>query len=589
MEKTAKKKLWKWIAGILLAACILTAGIGIAVEKSRESASERFEAFIDTFFREEVTESTINLHYILAYPENYGITDYEVSLGDYSYESLEESGEEIRKLEKELSGINRSRLTRSQQLTYDILKDYVTTELSVEDLALYTEALGPSTGYQAQLPVILAEYTFRTEQDIEDYLTLVSQVDDVAEEIIGFEEEKAKAGLFMPDFAADAIIEQCKEFIADPEENYMIEVFDDKIGAFEGLFEEDRQKYRERNHAIITTEVVEGYETLIEGLEGLKGSGSNELGLCYYEDGKEYYQYLVRTGTGSDDSVRDLMIKTENFIDTFIYDMQMQILEDPDLYRKFMDYQFPITEPDEILQDLREKSKEDFPEPPQVNYRVKYVHPSMQEHLSPAFYLITPVDDIQNNVIYINQKNGEETDLYPTLAHEGYPGHLYQNIYTNACDLPLVRNLFSYPGYTEGWATYVEHEYSYQYAGMEEALAGLSAGNGAATLAMHAYVDMGIHYEGWGREEVSEYLSGFGAADPDTVDRLFELIVEEPGNYLSYFIGYMEFLSLRAEAEKQMGESFDIKEFHDFLLSMGPAPFYIIEDYMEDYFGRSVN
>lgn len=588
MENKQTKPKLKWIMGLGLALCLLAVGGAIAFNKWNESASAKFDDYTQELFQEDVVQNTINLHYTLANPENYGITDYEVTLGSVSLADMEEGYAELEDMKKNLEGFRRSSLTKDQQLTYDILLDYVQTELSVKDLPLYAEVLGPISGYQSQLPVILAEYTFRRERDIEDYLTLVSGIDEMAEELIEFEREKAQAGLFMSDYAADTIISQCEEFIANPEENYMIEIFDDKVAAFEGLTDQEKQAYSDRNRAIITTEVVDGYRTLIDGLKELKGSGTNDLGLCYYEDGTRYYEYLVRSGTGTDTSVKQLMRKTEYFLEEFIYSLQTLVQENPEAYDEFLDYEFPVMEPEEILEDLREKSADYFPEPPQVNYTIKYVHPSMEEHSSPAFYLTTPVDDLQNNLIYINnrQASSAESDgaeFYAMLAHEGYPGHLYQNIYTGSSDLPLVRSLLSYSGYAEGWATYVEHSYAFHLSGMSDTLAQLFAGNSAATLALHAYIDMGIHYEGWNQEDVVDFLAGYGISDRNAAEEIFKLVVEEPANYLNYFIGYLEFLDLRRAAEKELGEDFDVKEFHGFLLETGPAPFYIIEDYMDEW------
>lgn len=588
MENKQTKPKLKWIMGLGLALCLMAVGGAIAFNKWNESASAKFDDYTQELFQEDVVQNTINLHYTLANPENYGITDYEVTLGSVSLADVEEGYAELEDMKKNLEGFRRSGLTKDQQLTYDILLDYVQTELSVKDLPLYAEVLGPISGYQSQLPVILAEYTFRRERDIEDYLTLVSGIDEMAEELIEFEREKAQAGLFMSDYAADTIISQCEEFIASPEENYMIEVFDDKVAAFEGLTDQEKQAYSDKNRAIITTEVVDGYRTLIDGLKELKGSGTNDLGLCYYEDGTRYYEYLVRSGTGTDTSVKQLMRKTEYFLEEFIYSLQTLVQENPEAYDEFLDYEFPVMEPEEILEDLREKSADYFPEPPQVNYTIKYVHPSMEEHSSPAFYLTTPVDDLQNNLIYINNKQASSAEsdgaeFYAMLAHEGYPGHLYQNIYTGSSDLPLVRSLLSYSGYAEGWATYVEHSYAFHLSGMSDTLAQLFAGNSAATLALHAYIDMGIHYEGWNQEDVVDFLAGYGISDRNAAEEIFKLVVEEPANYLNYFIGYLEFLDLRRAAEKELGEDFDVKEFHGFLLETGPAPFYIIEDYMDEW------
>ncbi len=589
MESEGKKRSGRLLLAVAVVAGILVFGaVGMVVWLDKTNGPAAFDAYVDTLFKEDVAENTINLHYTLAHPENFGITDYEISLGSYGVDDFKENVRELEEMKDRLLRFNRKNLSKEQRLTYDILLDYVETELSVKDLTLYTEVLGPTTGYQSQLPVVLAEYTFRTRRDIEDYLSLLSQMDEMAGQIIAFEEEKAQAGLFMSDYAADAIITQCEDFISEPEGNYMIDVFNDKISAFEGLTEEEKEGYRKENHDLVTGEVVKAYRTLIDGLRALKGSGKNELGICYYEDGKAYYEYLLRSGTGSDVSVKKQKKRIERYIKDYYQMLYHALGENPEIYEDIMAYQFPDMEPEEILEDLKGKIGEDFPDPPKVGYTVKYVHPSMEENMSPAFYLTTPVDDIQNNLIYINQKQtGAEAEgkmeLYTTLAHEGYPGHLYQNAYTASGNLPLIRNLFSFTGYAEGWATYVEFEYAYDYAGADETLADLLAGNEACLLGLMAYIDIGIHYDGWDREDVAEYLADFGVEDQDATDEIFDYVVEEPGSYLSYFIGYLEFLDLREMAKEELGNAFDVKQFHDFILRTGPAPFYIIEDYMEEW------
>ncbi len=586
MENETKKSNGKVIALIAVLVCImiLCAVGAIVLIGNKESDSERFDAYIENLFLEDVVGNTINLHYTLAHPEDYGITDYEVTLGDYSTDDVDEAYRELEEMKAQLLKFNREKLTEDQRLTYDILLDSVETSLSAADLTWYDEWLGVISGYQSQLPVILAEYTFRTEKDIQDYLELISQIDEMYEEVIVFEEKKSEAGLFMADYVADEVIAQCEEFIANPEENYMLEIFEDKIKEFEGLTEEKKEEYIQENYDIITTQVVEGYQTLIDGLTSLKGTGTNELGLCYYEDGREYYEYLVRVKTGSDESVKRLQRKVDSFMNDRMRLMQNVIMKDPMIYYDFMDYEYEMRDPKEIVEDLKDKIEEDFPEPPAVDYTIKYVHPSMEEHMSPAFYLTTPIDDLQNNLIYINaQKNTEDTNLYSTLAHEGYPGHLYQNAYTNSSDMPLIRSLMSYNGYSEGWATYVEFEYSYDYMGMSEGLADVASTNTALSLGLYAYADMGVHYDGWDRDDLADYLAEFGIEGEDVVDDVFNALVEEPANYLSYFVGYLQFVELRDVAQKELGRHFDAKEFHKFLLETGPAPFYIIENYMEEW------
>ncbi len=588
-KKPAGQDGGRWATAAIVVACILVAAvIGVAIWRGSQTDPEAFEAYVEELFKEDIVQNTINLHYTLAYPENYGIEEYEPTLGSFSMEDFEKTVKEQEEIRKKLLSFDRGSLPKEQRITYDVLLDYVETELSVKDLTLYTEVLGPMTGYQAQLPVILAEYTFRTRRDIEDYLALVSQIDEIAKDIIAFEGEKSKAGLFMSDHMADSVIEQCAEFIENPEENYMIDVFNDKIETFEGLSQEEKAAYREQNRQIITTQVVDGYQILIDGLSGLKGSGENEMGLCHYDKGEEYYEYLVKASTGSDASIRDQMERIEDYIGDYFRLLMESVSRDPEIYDKLMDYQPSDKEPEDILQELTGKIQEDFPQIPDVDYRVKHVHPSMQEHLNPAFYLTTPVDDVKNNVIYINDKfvgkdTGGSMDLYATLAHEGFPGHLYQNAYTQSSGLPLVRNLLSYSGYSEGWATYVEFEYGYGFSGLEDPLADILAGESATSLALSSYVDIGVNYEGWTREDTARYLEGFGISGQETADEVYDAVLGDPAAYLSYFVGYLEFLNLRETAQEELGSAFDPKQFHAFLLEMGPAPFYIIEEYMGEW------
>ena len=328
------------------------------------TAEELFDTYTEQLFLEEIALNTINLHYTLAYPENFGITEYEPSLGSFDIAEMKQSYEEMKGMKQELEAFPYEELTKEQQFTYDIIMDYIVTELSVEDLLLYTEVLGPVTGYQAQLPVLLAEYKFRTVQDVEDYLALVSLVDELFIELVEFEKEKSKAGLFMPDYAAEAIVDQCRQFIETPEENYMIDVFETEISGVAGLSEEQKNDYIERNKELITTELVTAYQTLIDGLESLKGTGTNDKGLYYFKDGVRYYEYLVRSLTGSAKSVDELMKATDEYIYNSIMLMQNVMLKNPNVLNEWDTYEFCETEPEKILEDLIVKIQEDFPELP---------------------------------------------------------------------------------------------------------------------------------------------------------------------------------------------------------------------------------
>jgi len=545
------------------------------------TVSDLFEAYTGQFFLEEITENTINLHYTLAYPENFGIREYTPTLGTFTLEEMQQSYEELKQIKEKLAEYPYEELGKEQQFTYDILLDYINTELLAEDLLLYTEVLGPVTGYQAQIPVLLAEYTFRREQDVKDYLALVAQTDELFGQILEFEKQKSAAGLFMPDYVADAIIDQCRSFIENPEENYLIETFETKINAVDGISEEKKQSYIGQNSNLVKTEVIWAYQALIEGLSALKGTAVNEKGLAGLEEGTRYYEYLVRSLTGSSKTVEELMQATEECITSSLAVMSGIMTENPNVINEWDTYRFCETEPEKIMEDLKKKMTGDFPVlSGNVTCEIKAVHPSLEEHMSPAFYLTPAIDDNKKNIVYINHAYAYH-NLYATLAHEGYPGHLLQNVYTASGEYALIRNMLSYPGYSEGWATYAEY-YAYGIGGLEEGLAEVLVLNNLASLGIQAYVDMAVHYLGWGYEEVVEYLTKYGLENAD-IEQLMELIVAEPANYLSYFIGYLEIQNLQEVAKENWGGNYSLKKFHEAVLKLGPAPFELLEEAIKDY------
>ena len=200
--------------------------------------------------------------------------------------------------------------------------------------------------------------------------------------------------------------------------------------------------------------------------------------------------------------------------------------------------------------------------------------------MSPAFYMIPAIDNTQENVIYINQAQmGDDLTLFTTLAHEGFPGHLYQTVFYEGTDPDPVRNLFSFGGYVEGWATYAEM-CSYYLTPLSKEQATLLQKNASIILALYALADMGIHYEGWSRMDAVAFFSNYGITDADTVERIYELIIGSPGNYLKYYIGYVQFLELKKEWVREEKEEFSQKKFHEAVLTVGPAPFDIVEEYM---------
>lgn len=591
-----KQKLLRPILLLCIGAVLLITGFGvhahlkthpgktIAHSGSGKTYQKEFDTYLDSLFAREVTASTINLHYTLKNPENYGINDYAVTYGDISEESYQASFLALENIREILDSYDRKKLDTSRRLTYDILCAETKLDLAVADLYLYQEMLRPSTGVQAELPVLLAEYAFYDERDVQDYLALLDQTGDYFRQILLFQMEKANHGLFMSRFAAEDIISQCRNFIADKENNYLIETFADKIETMAELTEEQKLSYKEQNRRAVADSVIPAYEMMVQGLEKLKLSGENQQGLCYLPEGKVYYEYLVKSYTGSERTIQALQDAAAKKRAGDMTEAAKLLSENPDLLAQTASYAFETQAPTAILTELLEKMKQDFPAPPDTDFTVKYVHPSLEEFMAPAFYLAVPIDDITQNSIYINGSNNDQKlKLYTTLAHEGYPGHLYQNVMERSQEFPAIRSLLGTSGYSEGWATYVEM-IAYQYADMDHTLAQLFQLDQSALLSLYATADMGIHYDGWSLARMQEFFGEYQITNEEVLTEIYQLIVEEPAHYLKYYIGYLEFLDLKAYAKELYGEAYSDYRFHEALMKMGPAQFSILREYLAEYY-----
>lgn len=543
-----------------------------------EYSLDSFDSFINDLFTSEVVGNSITLNYTLAHPENFGITSVEPSFGSTDLEHLDDDSQTIEAINA-LKSFDYNKLDDDQRLTYDILLDNLETTLEYSELYLYDKTLSPTIGLNCQLPILLAEYSFRTKQDVYDYVALLKTTDDYFTFLLELEKMKSEKGLFMTDDLAEQIIEQCDIFTENPEQNYLIEIFNDKIDDFKDFSDTEREKLKQENKKAILEHVVPAYDILADGIEELMGTGQYEGGLCNYPDGDAYYRYLVRSGVGTDRSIDEIEKLIDRYMKLSFYEMGVILRENPNILDEVDDAAFPLTEPYEILDDLQERIYDEFPKLPETSYTIKYVHPSLEDNLSPAFYLTPAIDDYTQNVIYINQSEQyAEQDIYTTLAHEGFPGHLYQMVYTTAKGISPIRSLLGYSGFTEGWATYVEL-LSYKMGAIEEDMGALLSANQLITLCVYAKCDIGVNYHGWTVKEVSDYVSSlFGELEDSVMKEIYDAMVSEPANYLNYVVGCMEFMELRSTAEDTLGDRFDPVAFHDFILTTGPAPFEMIAE-----------
>lgn len=554
---------------------------------SSSSSGRDFDTFINSCFKEYVSSDIVTLHFNLSDPSAFGISeDVPVSYGDLSYEGLKENCEQAGKYLSELESFDPKTLSDDQQLTWELFKIYLEQNAESEKYILYQTPFG-TNGLQSQIPVTLSEYRLDNEKDVKDYLALVNQIPELFEQILSLEEERRKADIISPDFIISNTIDQIDQFLSGSEENnLLIESFEERIKNVEGLSVDQKNTYIKNNRSLVRQVVFPAYTSLKESLEKYLGTGTEQERLCQYEHGTDYYELLLASNVGTDMSPEECISSLENQLQTAIADITALTKENPDLYTEYLSSEPKLSDPNEILEELKSDTYIDFPEPPEVSYTLKKVPDALSSTSACAFYLVPPIDSTAENIIYINQSRVNSREQFSTLAHEGYPGHLYQTNYYLSTNPSPLRRLLRCDGYDEGWGTYAQL-YSYQYVEYKNTdrettaqLQQLYYDNDVLSLSLSSLSDLYVNYKNYDLDALTDYLSTYGITE-ENAEKIYQYVIENPTTYLSYSIGWCELTDLRDEMEKQLGDSFDIKEFHQAVLDTGSCPFSVLREKMQ--------
>lgn len=549
--------------------------------------NEAFEEFTDGLFKELIVDDTLSLHTILEHPDEYGITDYDVTLGRIDTDSLDDTSD-ITQCITELTAFDRNFLSKKQTITYDYLLSYLQTRLCYSDLDLYDTQLTPTIGIQIELPLVFSEYTFVEKKDVDEYITLLCDVDSYFANLIEYENMRASKGLTKEDSLLDDIISSCQSVIdsvnkTGSSDRLFIDDFNTRIDALTFISDDEKAEYKKLNLDAINNHVIPGYQALIDGLSALKGTNRYTGGICSYPDGQRYYEGLLEQTLGWSKSVDEYNSLLEDYMRGYMLVMRKLVQKDSSLIDSLSRYSFNMTEPESIIEDLKKRITDDYPELDEAGYSIKYVSDSLRDYASPAMYFMPQIDNPDINSIYINNSGTDSSDIYPVLSHESYPGHMYQTQYFLKTNPSLIRSYIKPGGYMEGWASYVEvHSYEYNNNNNDN-LNTLAKCNYALTLCLHAIGDIGVNYYGWDEARLSSYLSNWGFNSPDTAHWMYTALIANPGNYCKYVLGFIGFEELKKQAQKDLGSDFSLKEFHRYILETGPVQFDILFSNLKEW------
>lgn len=559
-----------------------------ADEQYNAADNESFNAFTDSLFRELASSDSLSLHALLENPCEYGIDDYDITLGRIDIDNIDDTSDITDYITK-LNAFDKASLSKSQQITYDLLNKYLYTTLNYSDLYLLNTDLTPTIGIQIQLPLLFSEYTFMEKKDVEEYIQLLSDVDGYFNNLLEFEALRSVRGYTLSDDLLDEVISSCKSIAdsAGDAEGMFIGTFNSRVDDLIFLTDDEKNVYKKQNEDAVINHVIPGYNALITTLASFKGTNQYSGGICNYPDGARYFEGLLESCLGWSKSIDEYNDLLDSYIRSYSIVMQKLLRKDPSLNSQFGTFSFGIDKPDQIIEDLKKKITDDYPALNDVNYNINYVSEALNDYASPAMYFMPQIDNLDINSIYINSAGTDSSDLYPTLAHEGYPGHLYQTQYFASTSPSLIRNVIKPGGYIEGWASYVE-VHSYEYAGDNTLLNSLVQCNYALILCLYAKGDIGVNYYGWTDAQLSSFLTDYGFSSAEAAHEMYTAFIANPANYCKYVLGFLGFEELKKQAQKDLGDNFSLKEFHRYILETGPVHIDILFDYLKNWENRLV-
>lgn len=588
MKKNHRHTLFASICFILLSGTILF-GCGQASTQT-SLKQKKFDRFLNSCFREYAAENTVTLHFKLSNPSAYGIkTPVSPTYGDFSSDTLKKNCSRSKELLQKLYTFPTSSLTKKQKLTWQIFQDYLNESIMNEKYILYSSPLG-TNGLQSEIPVTLSEYRLDNEKDIKDYLSLVNQVPELFTQNLDFEQERRNAGLISPSFVISDTIDQIDQFLnASEENNPLIQSFEDRLTEVESLSKDQKASYIANNRLLVTDKVLPAYKSLKTSLQAYTNDSKNTSSkerLCEYKNGQDYYKFLLMSNVGTDFSPEDCITILEAQLKNTVKDISSLTAKNKDLYTEYLSATPALSAPKEIMNTLKNDSLIDFPEIKNISCQLKNVPDALSGTSACAFYLVPPIDSTKDNIIYINKSRVDSNELFSTLAHEGYPGHLYQTNYFLTTNPSPLRTFLHCAGYDEGWGTYAQL-YSYNFIEFKNVdeqttkqLRQLYRDNDLLSLSLSSLCDLYVNYKNYDENALANYLQTYGI-DKDSTQNLYRYVIENPTTYLSYSIGYYELDQLKQTMSDSLGKAFKISDFHEAVLNVGSCNFSILRQEIE--------
>lgn len=546
-------------------------------------AEESFSDFEDELFQEMMSEDYTTLHFSLRDYQKYGIEKPDVNIGDASWDDYEDSVEDCDEYLKKLQSFDYDSLSETEQKDYRTIAFYLERNKELNSYPYFDWAFNSAEGVIDNLLTTFTEFVFYEKEDIDDYLTTLASVPAYLDQCLENTKKQAAKGYFLTDAMLKATEDAIEKFVDKKDDNELIKIFDKNIDAFDGLSAEEKEAYKKKNQEIVLNAYIPSYEKVAEELQKLKGSRKADYNVSSLDGGSEYYAALARYKTSIDADVETILDICTQYIEKSVDELYDIMQNHSEVTEETLDFDSA-----EDVFSYLEGHLDAFPVLDKVYYNVQYLDPSVANDSIVAYYLSPPVDDMRDNVIKINGNNVSDVlDLYTTLAHEGFPGHLYQTNYYIQQQPSLLRTQLTMMGYQEGWGMFAEGQ-ALHVSGLSEYASEYQKINIELNYVLSAAVDLGVNGLGWSTKDVSKYLDRLDLNSSIAKD-LYDFATLQPGTILPYGVGIAMFELLENKAKNALGNDFDQKAFNEVLLNDGNRPFEVVEEDVNAYCGIDEN
>ena len=552
-----------------------------------EEAAKKLHELDEEIFKNGKTD-IISMVFDIEDPSKFGMNWPDVGIEPWSPDDDQKGQESIQQVLTTLNEIDFGSLELEDQILYDTLMHDYTLANEMNGMDYYTSSMNSLTGENMELPIIFATLGFDDQADVERYLKMLADVKPYFESLFEYEKKVAEAGNSRPDAILDKLLESLEAVYKNHEGNYMYTTFEDRVNAMD-LDDAVKKDLIAKNKEILDTSFFPAYEELKKNMETLRGTAKTSGKICEMQGGKAFYEkyFQLRSGTSlTIDEAKKFLLDDINakYSDFYAKLFKLNQQQNDELMKHMsQDPSVAITTGsfESDVEFCKDAIKSDFPDIGDVKYTIYHIPKELSKNLSPAAYMSTPVDDINKNVLMLNDHSTGLGDMLTTVAHEAFPGHLFEAVY----HMQHMNNFYQKGGttaYKEGWSTYSEDYIMNLTTGYDlQVYECFDLYIALLNYQMQAYLDICVHYDGWGRDEVVNFANQyFPGAGEELADAFYDRIVEIPCYVTPYCFGNMCCSKIINDAMAQYGSQYSKKEIHAAYLDMGPSSFDLLEKYM---------